>query len=252
MGTIGALRPETSFSERVSELLERVDYRTAVSDQEKDDIYRLRYEAYLREGSISPSFAKRLSDRYDDLDNSWIFGVFVDESLASSIRITVASSAHAESPAIESFHDVLAAELERDRIIVDPTRFVVDRKFSRLYPDLRYATTRIAWMACEHFGADLLLASVRTEHQAFYKRVFGHAVVCDPRPYPTLIKPLSLMVSDFSRQRDRVNHRFHFFRSSYFERRMLFGHLDVAAASPTRRTAAEPGRGAGKVAALAG
>ena len=89
-------------------------------------------------------------------------------------------------------------------------------------------------MAAEHFGADLLLASVRTEHQPFYHRMFGHAVLVRPaRPFPTLIKPISLMASDFPRQREAMLARYPFFRSTYFERRMLFEpgaavHLDAA------------------------
>ena len=224
MSTVALTREESSFSARVMNLLERVDYRLALTDEEKQEIYHLRYNAYLREGAISPNFARRLSDEYDDLDNSWVFGVFVDGHLASSIRLNVSSAAYPRSPALATFNDVLGAELAAGKIIVDPTRFVVDHRFSRLYPDLRYATTRIAWMAMAFFNGDLLLASVRSEHQAFYRRVFGHEVVCDPRPYHTLLKPLSLMVCDYARQREAVPQRFPFFRSTYFERRMLFGY----------------------------
>ena len=246
MSIVALARPESSFSDRVLNLLERVDYRLANTDEEKDQIYRLRYDAYLREGAIVPNFARRLSDRYDDLDNSWIFGVFVEGRLASSIRITVASAAEPQSPAVESFGDVLGSELEADKVVVDPTRFVVDRDFSRLYPNLRYATTRIALMASELFRADLLLASVRSEHQAFYRRVFGHKVVCDARPYPTLIKPLSLMSVDYYRMKDRMHHRYPFFRSTYFERRMLFGvpGVDAARAPETDETEVASGHGA--------
>ncbi len=227
MSTIALVREESTFSERVLNLMERVDYRLALTDDEKEQIYQLRYNAYLREGAITPNFAHRLSDEYDDLDNSWVFGIFVDDQLASSLRLNVSSAAFPRSPALATFDDVLEPELAAGKIIVDPTRFVVDHRFSRLYPDLRYATTRIAWMAMEFFGGDLLLASVRTEHQAFYRRVFGHEVVCDPRQYHTLIKPLSLMVCDYAQQKHAVTQRYPFFRSTYFERRMLFGYPAV-------------------------
>jgi hypothetical protein len=65
------------------------------------------------------------------------------------------------------------------------------------------------------------LASVRAEHQAFYRRIFLHTLA-PPRDYPGLIKPISLMAIDFPDQRDRVFARFPHLRSSYFERRMLF------------------------------
>ncbi len=72
------------------------------------------------------------------------------------------------------------------------------------------------------FNADIGTATVRAEHQAFYRRVFMHKVLCPPRPYPTLTKPLSLMAVDFHAKREKVFQRYPIFRSTFFERRMLF------------------------------
>jgi hypothetical protein len=222
MGAVAYVRSAESFAVRVRSLIEAVDYRQAVTDEDKEAVYRLRYQGYLAEKAISPNFGHRLSDKFDDLDNTWIFGVFVDGVLASTLRLTIASASHPTSPAVETFPEVLHPEIAADRIVVDPTRFVVDRNFSRLYPDLRYATTRLAWMACEYFSADLLLAAVRTEHQAFYRRVFGHRLISPARPFPMLAKPISLMVCDFPRQRAAIDAKYPFFRSTFFERRMAF------------------------------
>jgi hypothetical protein len=252
MSTVAFARPEVRFSERVEDLLQKVDYRLANTPKERDRIYRLRYEAYLREGAIPPDFSKRLSDRFDDADNAWIFGVFIDGDLASSIRLNVATPSYPDLPAMAVFSDMLAGEADAGKVVIDPTRFVADHQFSRQYPDLRYATTRIAWMAMEHFGGDLLLASARAEHQAFYRRVFGHEVVCEPRSYYTLLKPLSLMVCDYARQKDAVNRRFPFFRSTYFERRMLFEGLQGMAPATADELPAQQTLRAGNVTNLVG
>jgi hypothetical protein len=45
-------------------------------------------------------------------------------------------------------------------------------------------TTRLAWLASEYFQTHLLLATVRAEHRAFYRRVFGHRLICGLRHYP--------------------------------------------------------------------
>src|SRR5205809_169244 len=84
-----ALASAPSFAERVLELLEKLDYRRARSEDEKEAIYRLRYNAYLREGSIAPNFGRRLTDRFEDTPNSWTYGLFIDGKLSSSIRIHV-------------------------------------------------------------------------------------------------------------------------------------------------------------------
>jgi len=214
--------PGPSLADRVMRLLERVDYRHAETPQERDDIFKLRYAAYLREGAIPASPGERFSDSLDDTANAHIFGVYVDGALASSIRLHVATRQCSDLPALNVFADLLSPEIAAGRVIVDPTRFVADRGASRRHPELPYVTTRLAWMASEFFGANLLLATVRAEHQAFYRRVFGHRLICEPRHYPSLMKPISLMGLDYQLSRERVPQRYAFFRSTYFERRMLF------------------------------
>src|SRR4051794_6304948 len=163
--TAAALGPRSS-------LLERVDYRLAETEAEKEAIYRLRYRAYLHEGAIEPRADQRLSDRFDDLPNSWIFGVYLGGKLTSSLRISVATPENDDTPAVEAFRDLLEPELARGKVIVDPNRFVADPVRRTQYPELPYITLRLAYVACTHFMADIGTATVRKEHQAFYRRVF--------------------------------------------------------------------------------
>lgn len=253
MSLVAFARTDHGFPDRVWNLLERTDYRLAIKDADRDAIYRLRYDAYLREGAISPSFSRRVSDKYDDLDNAWIFGIYIDGELASSIRLNVASPDHPQLPALGVFSDILVADMNAGKIIIDPTRFVVNRELSRMHPDLRYVTVRLPWIACEYFGADCLLATVRVEHQAFYRRVFGHRAVGAARSYPSLKKPISFMTLDYHEAKDQVPYRYPFFRSNVFERRMLFGDPGALAVQPAekfRRNASAGQPSTGKVAAL--
>ncbi len=204
------------------ELLDRVDYRLVETSAEKEDICRLRYRAYTHEGAILPNASRMLTDRFDDLPNSWIFGVYLEGNLASSIRITVATADQPMSPAVDAFSDLLEPELARGKVIVDPNRFVADPNPVKRIPELPYLTVRLGYVACAHFNADIGTATVRKEHQAFYRRVFLQRPLCEPRPYPTLTKPLCLMAADYPEVRDRIFQRYPYFRSSQFERRMLF------------------------------
>jgi N-acyl-L-homoserine lactone synthetase len=217
-----ALKPHYGLSERVAELLDRIDCRPAASAAEREAIFRLRYRAYLSEGTIKPSFAQSFTDPYDETDNVWLLGLYLDGELASSIRLHVASAEHPEFPSRKVFADVLEPELASGKIIIDPTRFVTDKQHSRANPGLHYATTRLAWLAAEHFGAAHLLAAVRVEHQAFYRRTFNHDLIGEARPYPLLTQPISLMTVNYASVAARVHRRYPFFRSTFFERRMLF------------------------------
>ena len=222
--------PGRNLTDRVLALLERVDYLRAETTEEREAIFRLRYNAYLREGAIPPNASERFADPLDDTSNAWIFGVYVDGELASSIRLHVASRQSPDLPALNVFSDLLSPEIGAGKTIIDPTRFVADRTASKRYPELCYVTTRLAWLASEFFQTSLLLATVRAEHQAFYRRVFGHRLICDPRHYPSLAKPISLMALDYALARERVPQRYPFFRSTFFERRMLFGRTSAAVA----------------------
>lgn len=219
---------ENSFSGRVQDLLDTLDCRLIESEEEREAVYRLRYEAYMREGAITPNSSRLYYDKYDESDNNWLFGFYIDGELASSIRLHVADKDHPVLPGLGVFPDFLEPELEAGKVILDPTRFVTDRTLSRLYPSLPYATLRVCWMAADYFDADHFLATVRAEHQAFYRRLFCHRTMCEPRPYPSLTKPICLMTVHYLEVADRVLRRYGFLRSTYFERRMLFGPSTIA------------------------
>jgi len=243
-----AAEPTPATLGRASDLLDQVDYRLAQTPAEKEEIYHLRYRAYLREGAVKESPDQRVTDRYDDLPNSWTFGVFIHGELYSSVRISVLTSEWRLSCSAEAFGELLYPRLDRGEIIVDPARFVADPEQAKLLPELPYVTLRLAYMACEYFNADLGLAIVRAEHQAFYRRVFLHETIAEPRFFPGLLKPVGLMAADFPALREKVFQRYPMMRSSAFERRMLFERSNErrrppseVMVSPFERTSMVPG-----------
>src|SRR5258708_8314543 len=108
--------------DRGIELLDRVDYRLAETDEERDEIYRLRYRAYLNEEAIEPNREHRITDRFDDMPNSWIFGVYYEGVLTSSIRISVAPPAHPEAPSMAVFPDLLRPPTNPPQTVAHPTQ----------------------------------------------------------------------------------------------------------------------------------
>lgn len=219
----GSKRQPGQFAERVSDLLAHVTYRVARTWREKEAIYRQRYDAYLREGAIEPIDDGLFTDEYDRTDNVQIIGLYVDGALSASMRIHHTTTGAHDMPAMWAFRDHVGPELARGRSIVDPSRFVVSYDASRRYPELVYLTARTGWIAGAHYDADLVLSTARTEHQAFYRRVFGYRLVCGCRAYGTLKKPLSLLFLDYKVQRSIVESRYPFFRSTPEERETIFG-----------------------------
>lgn len=221
-------------------LLERVDYRLAQTAAEREEIYSLRYRAYSREGMVKESPDGRVTDQFDDLPNSWIFAVHLSGELFSSVRISLLNSEWRLSTSAHVFGEILNPKLDRGDVMVDPARFVADPDKAGRFPELPYLTLRLAYMACEYFKADLGLAIVRPEHQAFYRRVFLHETIAEPRLVPGLARPFGLMAADFPAMHERVFERYPIMRSTAFERRMLFERPADRLTAPGFVAASEP------------
>ena len=236
----------SSFARNIADLVGRIEYRRIVSAEDRQAVFRLRYECYLREGAIAPNATMSFEDDLDTASNVWIFGLFLDGILASSIRVHIADPDHPVAPALEVFGDILGARIVRGETIVDPTRFVVDHELSRLYPGLAYATVRMGMLASEWADADYALATVRTEHRAFYRRLLFMEPVGEPRIYPNLKNPINLMGVSFPLMRQKVYDRYPFMMSTRAEQESLFGPRPVKTGKENA-----PGPAAGRTAAAA-
>jgi hypothetical protein len=220
-----AVTKPASFAGNVDHLLEKLHYRTIVSDEDLDEVLRLRYDAYLREGAITPNSDTRLIDRYDDLDNAANIGVYHNDSLIAAMRIHFLSKPDDMSPSLTAFEDVLRPHLEAGKRMVDPNRFVVDYETARKFPHLAYVTMRLSVIASAYFDAHYSIASIRMEHRAFYKRSFFATPAAPPRLYPGLTKKLCLMMVDYGNDREKIVARSSFYESTQEEQVALFGRI---------------------------
>ncbi len=219
----------SSFAARVERLLDHVRYRRAETEADLDSILRLRYKAYLKEGGISPNSSGRLNDGFDEGDNVYNFGVFIDGELASALRLHTLLEPGQRSPVLSVFGDVLVPQLEAGKLMLDPNRFVTDYKVARWYPELPYVTLRIAYMAALFFSADLVTIMARPEHRAFYKRGLFAKEVYPPRIFPPLIKPVALLLVDFAKDAELAAQRYFYAASSQADREALFGKGSTSA-----------------------
>jgi hypothetical protein len=218
-----AAEPSSPLVVKGAGLFDRVDYRLIETPEERDSVYLMRYRAYLHGGLISPSESQRIIDTYDESPNAWLFGIYIDGELCSALRLHVLTTDCRLSYSSELFGDVLHPRLDRGEVFVDPARFAADPEKSQRYQELPYLTLRLAYLACDHFNADTGLAMVRTDHHAFYRRVFLHETLTEPRAFPGWhTRKVILMASNFRSLREKVMARFPIMRSSAFERRMLF------------------------------
>ena len=114
---------------------------------EREAVFSLRYEAYVRNGLIDPRPDGRLYDpRYDDCPDTWITATYIDGELASSTRVSVARDENAVFPAYTrlSRYHCSAVERAEGRGGVDAN--VGADRFGRALPGtaLRNAAARLS------------------------------------------------------------------------------------------------------------
>lgn len=213
----------SAFADNVASLLERVEYRRCEKGEDLEAIYRLRYKAYRTNGFVAESPDRMTTDAFDDTPNSYRFGVWVDDTLVSTVRIHHVTPQQPHSPILGAFRDILEPRLARGETFVNPTLLAADPYYATIYRALPYVTLRIAVLANSYFDTTSCTCVIREEHTAFYRRVFGSAQVGEPRAYPPFSVPVMLYDSTCAINMKPTLDRFPFFRSTALERRLLFG-----------------------------
>lgn len=191
-----ALMPASGFVQRGFETLERTTYSLATTSSEKEELYRLRYRAYLNEEWIDPNDSGRLNDAFDDQPNSYLFGLRYDHALVGSIRIQIDSPARRGTASTVNFADVLKPYLGEGKSLIDPNRLVVEPDVQGKLPHMPYMAVRLVVLAAVHFGADYGISTPRPEHFAFYRRLLNARPICPLRPFPGLKKPVGVLIAE--------------------------------------------------------
>ncbi|HTN63660.1 MAG TPA: hypothetical protein VL147_19255 [Devosia sp.] len=227
------------FATTLIDLLDRVQYRRVSAADQLDPVYALRYAAYRREEFIPINSQQITRDAYDDDANCYAYGVYIDDTLVSSIRLHIATQANPASPSRAIWPEILGGIIAGGGSYIDPSRFTADHEASLAFPALPYLTLRIAVMACKHFAATYCISSVRPEHAAFYKRVFGSTQLAGEGYWGELTFPVCLYASFLPTMYPRTIERYPFFMSTAEERENLFGDSPkpMAAIRPTARMA---------------
>ncbi len=229
------------FADTLMDVLDKVSYRRVPFKEQFDPVYRLRYQAYLREGFIAPNSTRVVYDEHDLAPNVYCYGVYIEDELVSSIRFHHVTPGQRTSPSRTVFPETLGQMLDEGISYIDPSRFTADHEATLAYPALPYLTLRIVAMASEYFDVDYCVSSVRREHAAFYVRVFGSKRLPGLGYYEGIDFPMHLYAAKITAIRDRVARRFPFFMSTAAERAKIFGKAEADKSSsyvrPTARQA---------------
>lgn len=217
----------SNFALHILNFLDRIEYRRVISEEDLEQVGRLRYRSYMTRNVMDDNLIGTIIDDIDRDSHAYVYGMYIDQSLVSTLRVHHITPDHRRGTSVNLFPDVLGPMLDRDISFVDPTRFASEPALLSEYPAIPYLTLRIAAMASEHFSADFCLAAVKPEHMAFYKRIFGSQLLADPRDHEGYGIQVALGAAPVSSIRDAVAVRFPFFKSQPHERRNMFADSQV-------------------------
>lgn len=220
------------FSTKLLELLDHVEYRRIETGEDMEDVARIRFKAY-KMADILPLKGSTLIDDIDFDSHAYVFGIYYEERLISTVRLHHVTPDHRVSSSGSIFPDEINAFLDAGMSLIDPVRLAADPAVLREMPAIPYLTLRIATMATDYFGVDRCLQLVKPQHAAFYKRVFDADTIVTPQKNRGNYNiDLTLMATRVKEVLPPLYERFPFFKSEAFERRMMFARGDTMPFSP--------------------
>ena len=206
----------------LSNFAKRVTCTLASRYIERDAIFKLRYQAYLRAGLVSENSFGRYIEPADHAANAYLMGLYVDRRLVSSLRLQIGSAATPYFSSLELFPHVLEPILRSGKTIIDMSCAATDGVLARQYALMPYPILRSWIMAAEHFRADYIAAAMRPQHQLFYKRVLDAELYSGVRLPPHHLTGASLVILDFASSAKRLYENLSLLRSTPSERQQLF------------------------------
>lgn len=188
----------------IASFLDRVEYRLCRDAHDMTEIAKLRYRAYSGGSLYAQNELDQLIDDLDYSPNCFVFGIFLDGILVSTIRIHYVSNECTDSLSAKIFPDIVLPRVAQGEAFIDPTKFAVDPEFAGKIRALPFLTIRMASMACEYFPVNGVLTLIAGHHSGFYEKIFKAKTVGEPRAVEGVLVQPKLMICSKYDFRDHV------------------------------------------------
>jgi N-acyl-L-homoserine lactone synthetase len=199
-------------------------------DEDKRELYAVRYRAYLTAGLIGPDPEEVYCDPYDFEPTTLAVGIFEHGRCIGSMRLSFLedrSSVH-KLPCEDVYPEVERIKGRSSGPVVELSRLGLEPSIrNRSYrTTVTAALVRAAIMACMAADVNVVLAATRTQWVRFYQYMMGFKVIAGPRHYPPGDVPVYLMCVNFREVADRRARHNVFFRISPAEITQMRGVME--------------------------
>jgi hypothetical protein len=163
----------------------------------REEVYALRYRAYIHENAIEPCGTQRFEDKYDSQPNNILWALTENQRVVGSIRTTWFDPASSWSiPEIDGYAEDVKKVIPHGKKILSGNRFVTDP--NRIERGSSWAIFLLRHhMLVAESRAQFALAAVRTNHLQFYSKVLKLDRVSEGRIYPGLKSTMFLTACEF-------------------------------------------------------
>lgn len=209
------------MADRLMTIMDRLEYRRIRAADDFQDVGALRRRAFNARDVYAAKFDAPVLEPIDLLPETYVFGIYYDGTLVSSMRLNMLSASTEPTPAMGLFAKTLSPLMAQGMVFVDPSRFAIDAEASKVVPALPLLTHRLSTMMTLYKRADYCLCAVKLEHEAYYRRVFGATRLAGPfEPEGMCVKAVLLGISRDNA--DYVMNRNPLFCYTETEARLLF------------------------------
>lgn len=169
----GRIPYPSGLSLKILNFLDDVSYEVMRTEDQLEDIFRLRHDTYKHAGYIHGNPDGRLRDELDLSPNVFNVAIRLSGVLVGCIRLHKMTSEFRDSCAIEVFPDEINPKLDAGAIIIDASRNCCDPSFASRSYGLPLAVLRASVMLSVHSNADWMLATCKQSHSSFFRRLMG-------------------------------------------------------------------------------
>lgn len=144
-----------------------------MSNESKNQAFKIRYNAYLKAGMIRENETGLLSDEYDLKPNARTFLVWHKQKPVATVRSCIYSEAYnwLTTEAVRNFHQELNEKLEDGSRLLESNRFAVDPEFQgRKSLFARFLLFQAHGLNAAAHQCEYIITSVVANHAAFYQR----------------------------------------------------------------------------------
>ena len=178
---------------------------TALKYDPFEEIYALRYEAYLDNDSIDANSERLFFDEYDYTNNCVSFVEYREGLAAGSIRACVYNPdlPHMPIPAMDVYSEELSHSIGMNKIFIEANKLVIKPQFQNLNRSIVISLFKQVFDYALELNAEYLLAAPRPEQVKLYKYMLFKPIA-GIKAYPHLKFQTTLLACELETARAEV------------------------------------------------